>query len=56
MVIKYYEDRELFEEALTKDPSARVNFENNKNIIDFTMIPAKLQEEFYKTNWANTGI
>ena len=56
MVVKYYENRELFEAALEKEPSARVNFEKNKNIIDFENIPKKMQDEFYKTNWESTGI
>lgn len=56
MVVKYYEDRELFEKALEKEPSARINFERNRRIIDFENIPIKLQEEFYKINWANTGM
>ena len=56
MVVKYYEDSDLFESALEKEPIARTNFEKNKKIIDFTEIPKKLQDEFYKINSANTGM
>ena len=56
MVVKYYEDRELFEKALEKEPGARSNFERNRSIIDFEKIPKNMQEDFYKTNWASTGI
>ena len=43
---KYYENKELFLEALTKDKEAKYKFELNKKIIDFNEIPEELVNEF----------
>lgn len=43
---KYYENKELFLEALTKDEEAKYKFELNKKIIDFNEIPKELVNEF----------
>ena len=43
---KYYENKELFLEALAKDKEAKDKFELNKKIIDFNEIPKELVNEF----------
>ena len=43
---KYYENKELFLEALAKDKEAKDKFELNKKIIDFNEIPEELVNEF----------
>jgi 5'-3' exonuclease len=43
---KYYENKELFLEALSKDKEAKDKFELNKKIIDFNEIPEELVNEF----------
>ena len=48
-VVKYYEDRELFEKMLENDANARENYERNKKIIDFNEIPKELVDEFMES-------
>lgn len=43
---KYYENKELFLQALAKDKEAKDKFELNKKIIDFNEIPEELVNEF----------
>ena len=52
---KYYENKELFLEALAKDKEAKDKYELNKKIIDFNEIPEELVNEFlqeYKSVFA----
>ena len=39
---KYYENKDLFLEALTKDEEARKKYELNKKLVDFNEIPENL--------------
>ena len=43
---KYYENKELFLEALAKDKEAKDKYELNKKIIDFNEIPEELVNKF----------
>ena len=53
---KYYNDCEMFEEALTKDSEAKEKYELNKKLVSFDEIPEKLVNDFleeYKSIFIN---
>lgn len=53
---KYYENQELFLEALTKEEGAREKYLLNKKLVDFNEIPGELVNEFleeYKENFSS---
>lgn len=45
---KYYENKELFLEALTKESGAQEKYELNKKLVDFNEIPETLVTQFLK--------
>lgn len=46
--LKYFNERELFINALEKEENAKENYIRNKKIIDFNEIPEDLQNKYYK--------
>ena len=43
---KYYENKDLFLEALAKDSEAQEKYELNKKLVDFNEIPGELANKF----------
>ena len=53
---KYYENKELFLEALTKESEAQEKYTLNKKIVDFNEIPETLVNEFLEEWFVPHGI
>jgi len=48
--LKYYLNKELFEEKLNENSTYRENYELNSLLVDFNNIPSELVSEFYNEN------
>ena len=48
--LKYYDNKESFDELLMHNKKIKENYETNKKLIDFDEIPTELSDSFYQNN------